>query len=75
MPHIRMRAITPEQAATLSSNLPSDLSQIIQTPIDNFTFELIETRFFEKVRFQKRIHLLKFYGLLAHRKCKTLVRD
>ena len=48
MPHIRMRAITPEQAATLSSNLPSDLSQIIQTPIDNFTFELIETRFFEK---------------------------
>lgn len=48
MPHIRMRAVTAEQAAELSSTLVQDLAQIIQTPIDNFTFEMIETRFFEK---------------------------
>ena len=48
MPHIRMRAVTSEQAAALSSTLVQDLAQIIQTPVDNFTFELIETRFFEK---------------------------
>jgi hypothetical protein len=48
MPHIRMRAISAEHVATLSSSLVPDLAQIIQTPVDNFTFELIETRFFEK---------------------------
>lgn len=47
MPHIRMRAVAAEHVATLSSNLAQELSQIIQTPVDNFSFELIETRFFE----------------------------
>ena len=47
MPHIRMRAVTTEQAAALSSTLAQDLAQIIQTPVDNFTFELVETQFFE----------------------------
>lgn len=47
MPHIRMRAVPVEHVAALSSNLAQELSQIIQTPVDNFTFELVETRYFE----------------------------
>lgn len=48
MPHIRMRGIDEIHVASLSSSLVEDLATIIQTPSDNFTFEHIQTRFFEK---------------------------
>ncbi|MNT14108.1 hypothetical protein D3C72_1491000 [compost metagenome] len=48
MPHIRMRGIEEKHVAALSASLVEDLAKTIQTSPDNFTFEHIQTRFFEK---------------------------
>lgn len=47
MPHIRIRAMTQEQVATLSQKVVKNLAKLIETGEDNFTFELIDTRYFQ----------------------------
>lgn len=47
MPHIRIRALPESVVQKLSLELPHDLAQILQTPIDNFTVELIATEFYK----------------------------
>lgn len=48
MPHVRMRSIKESDAAILSDSMVKDLAAIIQTSEDNFTFELVATKFFNK---------------------------
>lgn len=48
MPHIRIRALSEEQVQGLSSQLCTELAQIIQTPEDNFTVELISSQFYSQ---------------------------
>lgn len=46
MPHIRMRALSQEQAQKLSTTLVKGLSDLTKSPIDNFTLELVSTQYF-----------------------------
>ena len=46
MPHIRIRAVSESAVKKLSSSLPSELAAVMQTSVDNFSMELIQTRFF-----------------------------
>lgn len=46
MPHIRIRSMTDSQVQALSQCLPAELSKIIKTPEENFTFEAIATQFY-----------------------------
>lgn len=46
MPHLRFRAVNSEVVQTLSSTLPQELSQAMNTDADNFTFESVATDFF-----------------------------
>ena len=48
MPHIRIRALQPDQVASLSKTLVKDLATTIKTDEDNFTFELVTTQFFQQ---------------------------
>ena len=48
MPHIRLRGIEEKHVAALSASVVADLAKTIQTSVDNFTFELVSTKFFEK---------------------------
>jgi hypothetical protein len=48
MPHLRFRAVTEAQVQTLSETLVSDLAMAMETSEDNFSFEYIGSRFFEK---------------------------
>jgi hypothetical protein len=43
-----MRAIDEKQAASLSASLVQELASLVMSSVDNFTFELISTTFFEK---------------------------
>lgn len=47
MPHIRTRSLNEEQVGTLSRDLPPLLAPLLSTSVDNFTFELIGTKFFK----------------------------
>ncbi|CAE78829.1 conserved hypothetical protein [Bdellovibrio bacteriovorus HD100] len=46
MPHIRMRAVKKEHVQLLSDSLAKELAPAMKTPVDNFTFELVQTQFF-----------------------------
>lgn len=46
MPHLRMRALTPDHVASLSQTLCQPLAAAMATSEDNFTFEAIPTTFF-----------------------------
>ncbi len=46
MPHIRMRSMTEDHVAKLSHVLTKELAAAANTDEDNFTFELIGTKFF-----------------------------
>lgn len=46
MPHLRMRAMSPEHVQTLSKDLLPVLAAAINTDEANFTFERINTDFF-----------------------------
>ena len=48
MPHIRIRGIDPTTIAKLSTELPKELAQVMQTEIDNFTVERISNLFFKE---------------------------
>jgi phenylpyruvate tautomerase PptA (4-oxalocrotonate tautomerase family) len=48
MPHIRMRAIEKEVVQKLSKSLIPDLAQMLNSPEDNFTLELVATEFFQQ---------------------------
>ncbi len=48
MPHLRVRSLTPDQVAKLSTSLVSDLAEITGAPVDNFTMELVSTQFFQE---------------------------
>jgi Domain of unknown function (DUF1904). len=48
MPHIRFRGIEEKHVAALSASVVEELAKTVQTSVDNFTFELVSTRFFEK---------------------------
>ena len=48
MPHVRFRALQAEQVSKLSKTLVKDLAAIIKTGEDNFTFELVQTQFFNQ---------------------------
>lgn len=48
MPHLRFRSVENEIVQKASEVLPSQLARIISTTEDNFTFEKIETHFFQK---------------------------
>lgn len=47
MPHIRIRALDESTVQKLSVELPPELAQILQTPIDNFSVEKIATEFYK----------------------------
>lgn len=47
MPHIRIRSLDESVVKKLSRELPRELSMIMQTPVDNFSVELIATQFFK----------------------------
>lgn len=47
MPHLRFKAVSEETVRQLSKDLPADLARIISTTEDNFSFELVQNRFFE----------------------------
>ena len=47
MPHLRFRAINQNAVQELSHELVAPLSEIIETDPDNFTFERIETTYFQ----------------------------
>lgn len=46
MPHFRFRAVEPEVVRSLSKTLTDDLAIVMQSPREDFTFELIHTTFF-----------------------------
>lgn len=46
MPHIRFRALEETHVQALSDTLVGDLARALNTSEDNFTFELIGSRFF-----------------------------
>jgi hypothetical protein len=48
MPHIRLRGMSTEQAGELSQSLPASLAPILETTVDNFTVELVQTQFFQQ---------------------------
>ncbi|MNK06306.1 hypothetical protein D3C87_242010 [compost metagenome] len=48
MPHIRMRGLKIEQVQTLSLELAAPLAEAMETDIDNFTFESVQTLFFSQ---------------------------
>jgi phenylpyruvate tautomerase PptA (4-oxalocrotonate tautomerase family) len=48
MPHIRIRGINPEQALKFSETFKAEAATIVNTSADNFTIELIETKFFHE---------------------------
>ncbi len=47
MPHIRIRSLDDSAVQKLSLELPTELAQILQTPVDNFTVEMIATQFYK----------------------------
>ena len=47
MPHIRIRALSIEQIKTLGQPLCEQLAYVMQTPLDNFTVEKIDSQFFQ----------------------------
>lgn len=48
MPHLRFRALDEAHVQALSDSLISPLAKAMSTTEDNFTFELIGSRFFYK---------------------------
>ena len=46
MPHLRIRALEPEQVQQLSQKLLPELAEATGTPVDHFTLEHIPSRFF-----------------------------
>lgn len=50
MPHIRVRGMTAPQVQELSAQLADELAVIINTTVDNFTFEQIASSFFANGR-------------------------
>jgi hypothetical protein len=46
LPHIRLRGLDSQTVEKLSSTLVPNLSKIVGSPQDHFTFELVETQFF-----------------------------
>lgn len=47
MPHLRMRGVNEIVVAKASVTLPEKLAPVLETSIDNFTFEKVDTSFFE----------------------------
>ncbi len=47
MPHLRFRSIDKSVVQKMSVELPVVLANAMQTSVDNFTFEFVETIFFE----------------------------
>ncbi len=47
MPHIRIRALNESIVKNLSRELPVELAGLMQTPVENFSVELISTEFFK----------------------------
>ena len=47
MPHLRFRSIKEEDVSKLSKELPKKLAEAMNTTVDNFTFELISTTYFQ----------------------------
>lgn len=47
MPHIRIRSLSETAVQNLSLELPKELSTLMQTTIDNFSVELVATKFFK----------------------------
>lgn len=48
MPHLRFRALDEKHVQYLSESLVAPLAKAMNTTEDNFTFELVNTRFFYK---------------------------
>ena len=46
MPHVRVRSLSESVVATLSREIPKTLAPLMQTTEDNFTVELVATKFF-----------------------------
>jgi hypothetical protein len=47
MPHLRFRALKSQQVQELSASLPGELAPILNTSIDNFTIESVQTQFYK----------------------------
>lgn len=87
MPHLRMRAITPEHVQTLSQDLLPELAKAIQTDEENFTFELVGTQFFhqgkpvtsfpliEVLWFERPQEIQNKVAKIITEKVKTLIND
>ena len=46
MPHVRVRSLSETAVATLSREIPKSLAPLMGTTEDNFTVELVATKFF-----------------------------
>lgn len=46
MPHIRLRGLSVDHTQKINAPLVKELSEIIGSPEDHFTFELVKTEFF-----------------------------
>ncbi|ODS51061.1 MAG: pseudouridine synthase [Bdellovibrio sp. SCN 50-8] len=47
MPHIRFRAVRPQDVAVLSEILTPKLAELTEAPVDYFTYEYIQTEFYK----------------------------
>ncbi len=79
MPHLRFRALPEAAVQKLSSELPRELSVLLQTPMDNFTVERISTQFFkdgQPVEGDPMIEVLWFdRGQFLKDKCAQIITD
>jgi len=48
MPHIRLRGVSADHVQRLSQSLATNLAPILETKVDNFTIELVQTHFFSQ---------------------------
>lgn len=61
MPHIRIRSISEKHVQNLSKILPKELAQSMETSEDNFTFELISTKYFSNGKVKKSYPYIEVY--------------
>lgn len=53
VPHIRIRSVSEKNVQALSKKLPKDLAKAMETTEDNFSFELISTKYFSNGKAKK----------------------
>lgn len=47
VPHLRLRSVSESVVEDMSRELPAPLAKLLETDVDNFTFEKVATQFFK----------------------------